>query len=43
LVAPLRIDPVALVDIVANDREKTITWETWETIPPPAAAPNRPL
>ncbi|MGA4846560.1 hypothetical protein ACOBQB_09920 [Streptomyces sp. G5(2025)] len=31
--APLHIDTVALVDVVANDAEKTITWETWETIP----------
>ncbi|MFI6688015.1 2'-5' RNA ligase family protein [Streptomyces sp. NPDC050485] len=31
--APLRIDTVALVDVVANDAEKTITWETLTTIP----------
>jgi hypothetical protein len=26
--APRRVDAVALVDVVANDVEKTITWET---------------
>lgn len=31
--APLLIDAVALVDVVANDAEKTITWETLATIP----------
>ncbi|MFE5593070.1 hypothetical protein [Streptomyces sp. NPDC056549] len=37
--APLRIDTVALVDVVANDAEKTITWETWKTIPLGAESP----
>ncbi|WP_414169133.1 hypothetical protein ACMATS_25020 [Streptoverticillium reticulum] len=31
--APLCVDTVALVDVVANDAEKTITWKTWATIP----------
>ncbi|MGW3660358.1 hypothetical protein ACWD6R_34040 [Streptomyces sp. NPDC005151] len=26
--APRRVDAVALVDVMANDVEKTITWET---------------
>lgn len=26
--APLRIESIELVDVVANDTEKTITWET---------------
>ncbi|MFE2038225.1 hypothetical protein ACFXBB_34350 [Streptomyces scopuliridis] len=26
--APLRVDAVALVDVAANDVEKTVTWET---------------
>lgn len=31
--APLRVDTVALVDVVANDADQTITWKTWESIP----------
>jgi hypothetical protein len=31
--APLRIDTVALVDVTANDAEKTITWEHLSTVP----------
>ncbi|MFD5111776.1 hypothetical protein ACFWNG_05580 [Streptomyces sp. NPDC058391] len=31
--ASVRVDTVALVDVIANDAEKTITWKTWETIP----------
>ncbi|WP_371792906.1 hypothetical protein OG285_31715 [Streptomyces sp. NBC_01471] len=31
--APLRVDTVALVDVVANDAEKTVTWDTLAMIP----------
>jgi hypothetical protein len=31
--APLHVDTVALVDVVANDTKKTITWKTLESIP----------
>jgi hypothetical protein len=31
--APLHIDSIALVDVVANDTEKTITWQTLAEIP----------
>ncbi|MER7986482.1 2'-5' RNA ligase family protein [Streptomyces noursei] len=31
--APLRVDSIALVDVVANNTEKTITWDTLATIP----------
>ncbi|MGP4052616.1 hypothetical protein [Streptomyces sp. 2A115] len=31
--APLRVDTIALVGVVANDAEKTIMWDTLATIP----------
>ncbi|MEV0636388.1 hypothetical protein AB0I77_15745 [Streptomyces sp. NPDC050619] len=31
--APLRVDSIALVDVVANDTEKTIMWDTLATVP----------